>query len=38
MPAGDLYIKIIIEDSNKYSRKQDDLYTSAEVSLFDVVL
>ena len=38
IPAGDLYIKINIEESNKYSRKQDDLYTTAEVSLFDVVL
>ncbi|MBR6907694.1 hypothetical protein IKN40_04260 [bacterium] len=38
MPAGDLYVKINIEESNKYSRKQDDLYTTAEVSLFDVVL
>ena len=38
IPAGDLYVKINIEESTKYYRKQDDLYTTAEVSLFDVVL
>jgi DnaJ-class molecular chaperone len=38
IPAWDLYVKINVEESNKYSRRQDDLYTNADVSLFDVVL
>jgi len=38
IPAWDLYVKINIEESSKYARRQDDLYTTAEVSLFDVVL
>jgi molecular chaperone DnaJ len=37
-PEGDLYLKIRVTSSNKYRRKEDDLYVSAEVSLFDVVL
>lgn len=38
VPAGDLYIKIFVTESSKYTRKTDDLYVKAEVSLFDLVL
>ena len=38
IPSGDLYVKIEVENSSKYERRQDDLYVKAEVSLFDVVL
>ncbi len=38
VPTGDLYIKILVVDSEKYQRKTDDLWVKAEVSLFDVVL
>ena len=38
VPSGDLYVKINVEESSKYERKQDDLYVKAEVSLFDIVL
>jgi curved DNA-binding protein len=38
VPTWDLYVKINVEESSKYSRQQDDLYTSADVSIFDVVL
>ncbi len=38
VPTGDLYIKIIVAESEKYQRKTDDLRVKAEVSLFDVVL
>ncbi|MBQ7074381.1 hypothetical protein IJM86_05040 [bacterium] len=36
--AGDLYLKIHIIENSKYRREGDDLYTKAEVSLFDLVL
>lgn len=38
VPTGDLYIKIIVAESTKYTRKTDDLRVKAEVSLFDLVL
>lgn len=38
VPSGDLYVKILVQDSTKYARKMDDLYVKAEVSLFDLVL
>ena len=38
VPSGDLYVKILVQDSTKYARKTDDLYVKAEVSLFDLVL
>lgn len=37
-PAGDLYLKIMITPSDKYTRKWDDLYVNASVSVFDMVL
>lgn len=37
-PEGDLYLKIRVLPSNKYQRKDEDLYVKAEISLFDVVL
>ncbi|MDR2190720.1 MAG: hypothetical protein LBP53_06145 [Candidatus Peribacteria bacterium] len=37
-PTGDLYLKIRVLPSNKYRRKDNDLYVKAEISLFDVVL
>lgn len=38
LPAGDLYVKILVADAGKYMRKGDDLRVKAEVSLFDLVL
>lgn len=38
LPAGDLYVKILVADAGKYMRKGDDLWVKAEVSLFDLVL
>lgn len=38
IPSGDLYIKIFVAESPKYTRKTDDLYVKADVSLFDLVL
>ena len=38
VPTGDLYVKIFVEESAKYERKQDDLYVKAAVTLFDLVL
>jgi len=37
-PAGDLYLKIRITPTNKYHRKENDLYVTTEVSIFDLVL
>lgn len=37
-PAGDLYIKIHVSDSNKYTRKWDDIYVNVDVSVYDMVL
>lgn len=36
--AGDLYLKIYITESDKYYRKNDDLFVKQEVSIFDLVL
>ncbi len=36
--AGDLYIKILVESSNTYTRKWEDLYINVPVSIFDMVL
>lgn len=33
-----MYIKIFVAESSKYTRKTDDLYVKADVSLFDLVL
>ncbi|MCR5412136.1 MAG: hypothetical protein K6E76_04005 [Patescibacteria group bacterium] len=38
VPNGDLYLKIHIIDNEKYRRENNDLYTKAKVSLFDLVL
>lgn len=38
IPTGDLYIKIFVAESPKYTRKTDDLYVKSDVSLFDLVL
>lgn len=38
LPTGDLYVKINIANSGKYTRIGDNLHTKAEVSLFDLVL
>ena len=38
VPAWDLYIRIDVEESSKYERRQDDLYVKAEATLFDLVL
>jgi len=38
VPNGDLYLKIHIIDNEKYRREDNDLYTKAKVSLFDLVL
>lgn len=35
---GDLYLKIVILPSKLYRRKENDLYTRLDVSLFDLVL
>lgn len=37
-PAWDLYIKIEVSASTKYERKEDDLYTTADATLFDLIL
>ncbi|MDR0607239.1 MAG: hypothetical protein LBG52_02550 [Candidatus Peribacteria bacterium] len=37
-PEGDLYLKIRVLPSNKYQRRENDLYVTAEISLFDLVL
>ncbi len=36
--AWNLYIKILVEDSELYTRKWDDLYINIPVSIFDMVL
>jgi len=36
--TGDLYLKIRITPNNKYRRKENDLYVTADVNIFDVVL
>lgn len=36
--VGDLYIQINVAKSKMYERKEDNLYTKASVSLFDMVL
>ena len=36
--AGDLYVQIRVKPSSIYSRKAEDLYINASVSLFDLVL
>lgn len=38
LPAGDLYIKILVKESNKYHRQGDDLLTQTEVDIVDLVL
>jgi len=38
LPSWDLFVKILVKDSTKYQRKEDDLYVNAEISLFDLVL
>lgn len=35
---GDLYVQIKVKPSRIYSRKENDLYLNAEVSIFDLVL
>lgn len=37
-PSGDLYVQIKVRPSKIYSRKENDLYLNAEVSIFDLVL
>ena len=37
-PTGDLYLKIRILPTKKYRRKDDDLYITSEISLFELVL
>ena len=37
-PDGDLYLKIRVTPSSKYRRKDNDLYVTAEISIFDLVL
>ena len=29
VPSGDLYVKILVQDSTKYARKTDDLYVKS---------
>jgi len=36
--VGDLYIQINVVNSRLYERKGDNLYTKANISLFDMVL
>lgn len=36
--AGDLYVQIRVKPSATYSRKGEDLYINAPVTLFDLVL
>ena len=36
--VGDLYIQINVVNSRLYERKGDNLYTKANLSLFDMVL
>lgn len=38
LPTGDLYVKINVASSEKYSRIGDNIHIKAEVSLFDLVL
>ncbi|GHW02259.1 chaperone protein DnaJ [candidate division SR1 bacterium] len=36
--AGDLYLKIRVQPSNKYRRSENDLYVNIDTTLFDLVL
>ena len=37
-PTGDLYLKIRVTPNSKYRRKDNDLFVTADVNIFDVVL
>ncbi|MEF2175392.1 MAG: DnaJ C-terminal domain-containing protein [Candidatus Absconditabacteria bacterium] len=37
-PAGDLYIKILVNPTNKYDRRGNDIIVNVDISIYDAVL